>query len=93
MHRIVVTKRELFRYGIQSDDDCIYCGERDSIDHTFSDCAFVKKFSHEVINWFNVTNKTHFNPSIQEKLFSKYKRYEKLKTSPPLFFPVSQFLL
>ena len=37
MHRIVVTKRELFRYGIQSDDDCVYCGEGDSIDHTFSD--------------------------------------------------------
>ena len=69
MHRIVVTKRELFRYGIQSDDDCVYCGEGDSIDHTFSDCAFIKKFSLEVINWFNVTNKTHFNPSIQEKLF------------------------
>ena len=50
MHRIVVTKRELFRYGIQPDDDCVYCGERDSIDHSFSDGAFVKKFSHEVIN-------------------------------------------
>ena len=62
MHRIVVTKRELFRYGIQSDDDCVYCGEGNSIDHTFSDCAFIKKFSLEVINWFNVTNKTHFNP-------------------------------
>ena len=69
MHRIVVTKRELFRYGIQPDDDCVYCGERDSIDHTFSDCAFVKKISHEVINWFNLTNKTHFKPSVQEKLF------------------------
>ena len=69
MHRIIVTKRELFRYGIQSDDDCIYCGEKDSIDHTFSECPFVKKFSHEIISWFNVTNKTHFNPSVEEKLF------------------------
>ena len=24
IHRIIVTKRELFRYGIQSDDDCVY---------------------------------------------------------------------
>ena len=69
MHRIIVTKRELFRYGIQSDDDCIYCGEKDSLNHSFSDCAFVKKISHEVISWFNVTNKTHFNPSMEEKLF------------------------
>jgi len=68
MYRIV-TKRELFRYGIESDDDCAYCGERDSIDHTFSDCVFAKKFSHEVISWFNVANKTHFNPSIEKKLF------------------------
>ena len=45
IHRIIVTKRELFRYGIQS-DDCIYCGEKDSIDHTFTDCAFVKKSSN-----------------------------------------------
>ena len=43
MHRIIVTKRELFRYGIQSDDDCIYCGEKDSLNHTFSDCAVIKK--------------------------------------------------
>ena len=69
MHQIVVTKRELLHYGIQSDDDCVYCGERDSIDHTFSDCVFVKQFSHEVTSWFNVTNKTHFNPSIEEILF------------------------
>ena len=68
-HRIIVTKRELFRYGIQSDDDCVYCGEQDSIEHTFSDCSFVKKISHEVISWFNVTYKTHFNPSMEEKLF------------------------
>lgn len=69
MHRIIVSRRELFRYGIQPDDDCIYCGEKDSIDHTFTDCVFVKKFSQEVISWFNVTNRTHFNPSIEEKLF------------------------
>ena len=24
---------------------------------------------HEVISWFHVTNKTHFNPSMEEKLF------------------------
>ena len=69
IHQIIVTKRKLFCYGIQSDNDCVYCGEKDSIDHTFSDCPFVKKFSHEVISWFNVTNKTHFNPSMEEKLF------------------------
>ena len=31
--------------------------------------VFVKKFSQEVISWFNVTNSAHLNPSIEEKLF------------------------
>jgi len=35
IHRIVVTKKELHRYGIKMDDECLYCGEKDSIDHTF----------------------------------------------------------
>ena len=30
IHRIVITKKELFRYGINTDSDCIYCGEPDS---------------------------------------------------------------
>jgi len=69
MHRIVVTRRYLFCYGTQPNDDYIYCGEKDSINHTLIDCVFVKKFSQEVISWFNVTNSTHLNPSIEEKLF------------------------
>ena len=32
IHRIVITKKELFRYGINTaGSDCIYCGEPDSI--------------------------------------------------------------
>ena len=50
IHRIVVTKKELFRYGIKTDDECLYCGEHDSIDHSFVDCEFVKNFVKNVIN-------------------------------------------
>ena len=56
IHRIVVTKKELFRYGIKTDDECLYCGEHDSIDHTFSDCEFVEHFVKNVIDWFNAVN-------------------------------------
>ena len=28
IHRIVVTKKELYRYGIKADDECLYCGEK-----------------------------------------------------------------
>ena len=44
IHRIVVTIKELFRFGIKPDDDCLYCGEKDSIDHSFKDCQFVNSF-------------------------------------------------
>ena len=47
----------------------VYCGEKDSIDHTFRDCHFVKIFIQRVINWFNIENKIKFNPSSEERLF------------------------
>ena len=26
LHRIIVTKKELFRFGIKTDNECLYCG-------------------------------------------------------------------
>ena len=69
IHRIVVTKKELHRYGIKEDDECVYCGEKDSIDHTFRDCRCVKIFIQLVIKWFNIENKIKLNPSSKEMLF------------------------
>ena len=69
IHRIVVTKKELHRYGIKTDDECLYCGEKDSIEHTFLNCQFVKIFVNSVIDWFNAANNSKFAPTIEEKLF------------------------
>jgi len=69
IHRIVVTKKELFRYGIKTDDECLYCGDHDSIDHTFKDCEFVELFAKNVIDWFNAVNNSKLIPTIEEKLF------------------------
>ena len=69
IHRIVVTKKELYRNGINEDDECIYCGEKDSIDHTFRDCHFAKIFIQQVINWFDIEYKIKLNPSSEERLF------------------------
>lgn len=47
IHRIVVTKRvKLLNmihppYGIKPDDDEIYCGVKDSIDHSLRDCQVI----------------------------------------------------
>jgi len=68
IHRIVVTKKELFRFNIKSDSNCIYCGEPDSIDHTFLDCQFTKSFTQEVLQWFNADNNSNFNLNTQDFL-------------------------
>ena len=69
IHRIIVTKKELYCFGIKKDDNCIYCGEKDSIHHTFRDCSPIQVFTQKVIDWFNTVNGSQFNLSAEEKLF------------------------
>ena len=69
IHRIVVTKKELFRFNIKPDSNCIYCGDLDSIDHTFSECQFTKSFTQEVLQWFNTENDSEFNLNTEDLLF------------------------
>ena len=64
-----MTKRELFKYGIKTDDECCFCGENDSIDHTFIHCSFTKSFIQKVIRWFNATYNSRISPTIEEILF------------------------
>jgi len=45
IHRAIVTKKELFRFGIKEDDECLYCGDKDSIEHSFIECMFTKLFT------------------------------------------------
>ena len=57
IHRIVVTKKELFLGLISTQIVTVYnCGDLDSIDHTFSECQFTKSFTQEVLQWFNTEN-------------------------------------
>ena len=69
IHRIIVTKRELFKFGIKKDDECIYCGQNDSTDHTFVECSFTKAFAEDVLQWFNATNAFQITPTTEEMLF------------------------
>ena len=36
--KLVEKKKEFFGCGTKIDDECLYCGEQDSTDHTFNDC-------------------------------------------------------
>ena len=82
LHRIVVTKKELCRFGIKDDGECLYCGEQDSIEHTFLDCSFTKDFLSKVVQRFNNCNQSSFKPTNQEFLlgiFSNPANKELLK--------------
>jgi len=69
LHRTVVTKKHLFIYGVEDNSLCSYCGQNDSIIHTFSKCHWTQLFFLEVIKWFNVENVTSFSLSPSELIF------------------------
>ena len=69
IHSIVVTKKELHKFGIKTDDKCIYCGEQDSIDHTFLEYHFTQRFTKTCLSWFNDNNNANFTPNKEELLF------------------------
>jgi len=64
IHRTVVTKGELFKYGINLDDECCFCGGKDSIDHAFIHCSFIKSFIQKV-----TTNNSQISSTTEELLF------------------------
>ena len=68
-HRTTVTKKELFRFRLKADCECLYCGEPNSVDHTFIHCQFSQHFIKNIVQWFNETKKTNFNPGQREILF------------------------
>ena len=69
LHRIIVTKKELFLFGKAEDTKCPYCEMNDSIIHTFHSCNWSQSFFLEVIKWFNKENVTSFSLSPTELLF------------------------
>lgn len=66
LHRIIVTRKELFRYGIKTDDECLYCGEPESIDHGYIYGQFIQQFAKKIVQWFNEDKKCNFNPRLRE---------------------------
>ena len=56
-------------HGIEDNSLCSYCGQNDSIIHTFLKCHWTQLFFLEVIKWFNVQNVTSFSLSPSELIF------------------------
>ena len=51
------------------DDECVYCGDRDSIEHSFIECMFTRLFIQKVLNWFNQVNVCQISLATEETLF------------------------
>ena len=92
IHRIVVTEKELFRFNIKSDSNCIYCGDLDSIGHAFSECQFTKSFTQEVLQWFNIENNSEFNPNTEDLLFGIFLSFSTLLNNRPRGLNADAFL-
>lgn len=65
---INMSKKELFRFNIKPDSNCV----SDSIYHTFIECQFAKSFTQYVLQWFNVNNSSNFNLNAEDILFGLF---------------------
>ena len=54
-------------YGI---DECLYCGDKDSIEHSFIECTFTKMFIQKVVSWFNKENVCQISPTMRHYIHS-----------------------
>ena len=68
IHPIVATKKELALYGIKENNISFYCGEPDSVLHTFQNCR-TTLFHNQLLNWFNGMHNTSISPANYELLF------------------------
>ena len=61
LHRITMTKKELFKVRLVEDEACTPCLLPDSIEHTFLDCTVTTAFYSKAISLFNHENDTHIS--------------------------------
>jgi len=52
-NRLLVSDKELNRFGITDCVKCVLCSENDSIEHEFFDCQSLLKLCDESLQWFN----------------------------------------
>ena len=70
LHRIIITKKELKKFNIETDDHCNFCPRPDSIVHTFLECDVSISLFSSTIKWFNDVHKLNVSPSVEQILFN-----------------------
>lgn len=78
LHRITMTKKELFKFRLVEDEACTLCLLPDSIEHTFSDCTVTTAFYSMARSWFNHENDTHITLSSKQVTFNDIPRLKHL---------------
>ena len=93
VHRILVSKKELHLFGVSNNSKCTYCGQPDSISHTFIECHHSKQFFQNVLQHFNEENATSFTQSDEELLFGKSLNTIGQLQRPPLLKKLNYCML
>jgi len=87
-HRIVTTKKELHLYGIEDNKSCRYCGDDDSLLHSFLGCHIAVDSLWKVLCWFNEKENSSITLNAKEILFrtatDNDNKIKKTKFLPPL---------
>ena len=68
-HRIVTTKKELHLYGIEDNKSCHYCGDDDSLLHSFLGRQIAVDFLRKKLCWFNEKENSSITLKSEEILF------------------------
>jgi len=85
VRRKLVSKKEFHLFGVSNNSNRTYCGQPDSISHTFIECHHSKIFFQSVLQHCNEENVTSFTQSDEELLFGKsLNTIGQLQRSPPL---------
>ena len=68
LHKVIITKKELKKFNIATDDHCNLCSRTDSIFHTFLECDPSISIYSSIIKWFNDIHKLNVNLSAEQIL-------------------------
>ena len=82
LHKILMTKEELFKFRLVEDEACTLCLLPDSIEHTFLDCTVTTAFYSKAISWFNHENDTDITLSSKQITFNDIPRLTHLTDHP-----------
>ena len=90
---ILVSKKEHHLFGVSNNSNYTYCGQPDSVSHTFIGCHHFKQFFQNVLQHFNEENAISFTQSDEELLFGKSLNTIGQLQRPPLQKKLNYYML